>query len=582
MDTNSSNYLRLLAYAKPVKWYFAFSFFGLAIFSATQVGYAHLIKYFVEALQGGSDNLVYLVPASAIILAVIRAMGSFVGSYYLSKVGLSVVHDIRCEMFDKLICYPAEFFEDKKTGKIINRLTGNVAIVAGAVTSSLKVIVREGLTVVFIMIYLFWSNWKLTLVFFLIAPIVAFIVSKTGARIRMLSAKSQEVAGEMNQVLGEVINGYSVVKSYGSENYEKKRFVNASKFAKSQNLKIQRTNGISTPLIQLFVVGGMAIVMYFVLSMRDTTDIASLLAYITAAGLLPKAIRQLSEVHSSIQSSFVAAKRVFEYIDTPTEHDEGLISSGLVNGDINISQLSFSYSKDDRQVLHDINIAIKAGEKIGLVGRSGGGKSTLANLIPRFYQDYSGSIQIDGRDTKDYNLAFLRKNISLINQNVVLFNDTVANNIAYGELSSASRKQVERAADLAFAGAFIRDLPDGFDTIVGQDGLKLSGGQRQRLSIARAILKDAPILILDEATSALDVESEKYVQSALEQVMKGRTTIVIAHRLSTVKNLDRLLVLDKGIVVEEGTHSELVSLGGRYASLCAVGFDAEGQTEGIF
>ncbi|MEH6542886.1 MAG: lipid A export permease/ATP-binding protein MsbA [Porticoccaceae bacterium] len=574
-NQNINNYLRLLAYVKPMKWYFAISLIGLTLFAATQVGYAHLIKYFIEALQGGSDELVYFVPIAAVVLAVVRAGGSFLGSYYMSKVGLSVVHTLRCEMFDKLVCYPASFFEQRKTGKIINRLTGNVAMVSVAVTGALKVVVREGMTVIFILIYLFWNNWKLTLVFFLVAPVIVFITSKAGARIRILAKKSQEVAGEMNQVLGEVIGGYSVVKSYGAEEQERGRFVRASKFAQNQNLKIQRTDGMASPLIQLFVVGGMAVVMYLVLSMKNTADIGELLAYIIAAGLLPKAIRQLSGVYSSVQKSIVAAGRIFEYIDTAVERDEGTIASGDIQGDIEISNMSFSYAYEGKKILDNINIKIRAGEKIGLVGRSGGGKSTLASLIPRFYQNYTGFIKIDNCDVRDYRLDFLRRNISLINQNVFLFNDTVANNIAYGALAGANRKEVERVADLAFAGDFIRELPEGFDTIIGQNGLKLSGGQRQRLSIARALLKDAPILILDEATSALDVESESHVQSALEAVMAGRTTIVIAHRLSTVKRLDRLLVMEQGKLVEDGSHDELLALGGRYASFIA--FESAGE-----
>lgn len=558
-------YFRLLEYVKPLWFYFILSFIGYLIFAATQAGYAHLMKYFVDALQGDDDGLVYLVPAGAVFIALVRAVGSFVGGYYMSKVGQHVVHTIRCEMFDRMVNFPCSVFDNNKTGHLVNKLTGNVSKVTGAVTGAITVIVREGMTIIFLMGYLFWVNWKLTLIFLITAPFLAFIVVKVGKRLRQLSHRSQEAAGEITHILGESINGYRVMRSYGGEEYEKKRFKQASKEALRQGMKIQRTSGMSTPLIQLVVVSSLAIIMYLILSLREGQDMGTLLAYVVAAGLIPKPMRQLSEVYATVQKALAACERIFGHLDEGVERDDGLLQKERVDGALTIENLSFSYGEANGNALENINLKIEAGESIGLVGQSGSGKSTLASLIPRFYDYDKGSIKIDNIEINDYQLKNLRKQISLVTQNVTLFNDTIANNIAYGDLGGYSRADIEKAAELSHAKEFILKLPDGFDTEIGENGIKLSGGQRQRLSIARAILKDAPILILDEATSALDTESERKIQLALDGVMKGRTTLVIAHRLSTIKNVDKIVVLGQGKVVEQGSHEELLVKGGAYS-----------------
>ena len=558
-------YLRLLEYVKPLWFYFVLSFFGYLAFAATQAAYAHLMKYFIEALQGKSDDLVYLVPAGAVVIAVIRAIGSFVGGYYMSKVGQHVVHTLRCEMFDRMVEFPCSVFDNNKAGRLINRVTGNVGKVTGAVTGAITVIVREGMTIIFLMGYLIWVNWKLTLVFLLITPLIAVIVIWAGKRLRALSHKAQEAAGDITHILGETINGYRVMRSYGGETYEKERFRKASKEGLRQGIKMQRTSGISTPLIQLLVVGALAVVMYLVLSLRDIEEVGTLLAYITAAGLIPKPMRQLSEVYGTVQKALAACERIFQHLDEDVEKDEGTVKDECVAGLLSIQNVCFRYDKAGEPVLDNVSLEIKSGQSIGLVGQSGSGKSTLASLIPRFYEYDEGSIKIDNIEIKNFELKSLRKEISLVTQNVTLFNDTIANNIAYGDLSGYSREDVEKAAEMAYAKEFILKLPEGFDTQIGDNGIKLSGGQRQRLSIARAILKDAPILILDEATSALDTESERQIQLALEVVMKNRTTLVIAHRLSTIKSVDKIVVLEQGKVIEEGTHDELLATSGAYS-----------------
>jgi subfamily B ATP-binding cassette protein MsbA len=565
--TGLGTYIRLLGYVRPLWYFFIFSFLGHMLFASTQAAYAHLVKYFIEALEGGADKYVYIVPLAVVIIAFARGAGSFIGNYYMAKVAQRVVHDLRCEMFVKMLGFPCEYFENEKSGKIISKLIHNVGMVTTAASNAITVVIREGLTIIFLMAYLFWSNWKLTLVFLAVAPLVALVVTAVGKRLKRLSHNVQESIGEVTHVTGEAINGYRVMRTYGGERYEKERFIRASKDTARQNLKIQRTSAITTPVIQLMVILAMALIMFLVLSMRETSDSATLLAYIIAAGLIPKPLRQLSEVHSNIQKALAASERIFDHIDHESEKDNGHLLGDSVKGDISIRDLCFSYKPGQPDTLHNINLEIKAGQSLALVGPSGGGKSTLVSLLPRFYRYERGQILLDNVDINDYQLANLRQHIALVTQEVVLFNDTIANNIAYGELQNRSREEIIAAAEAAYAMEFINKMPNGLDTVIGENGVQLSGGQRQRLSIARAVLKDAPILILDEATSALDTESERYIQLALAEVMKNRTTLVIAHRLSTIENVDKIVVIEKGKIVEEGTHQELIAKGGVYCKL---------------
>lgn len=574
LEENSSVklYFRLLEYVKPLWFFFILSLCGHIAFASTQAAFAHVIKYFVEALEGNNDQLVYLVPIGVLFIALTRAVASFVGSYYMTKVGQKVVHQLRCELFEKTIYLPCSFFDNTKSGHLMNRIKGNVGRVTAAVTGAITIIVREGMTVVFLMGYLFWSNWKLTLIFLFIVPILSFIVIKVGHRLRDLSHKAQEAAGELTHVLSESIKGYRVMRTYSGENYELDRFRRASKEGLRQGLKIQRTMGIATPMIQLLVISAMAIVMYFILSLRSETDTATLIAYITAAGLIPKPLRQLSEVHGTIQKSLAACERIFELMDTTPEHDSGTFEKSRVEGKLCFQNVSFQYGENDAPAINNINLSIKAGQSIGLVGRSGSGKSTLISLIPRFYDSQKGMITLDDIKITEYSLKNLRKQIALVSQDVTLFNDSIASNISYGALRKVSREEIEQAARMAYAYDFISELSDGFNTIVGENGIKLSGGQRQRISIARAILKNAPILIMDEATSALDTESERFIQKALVELMKNRTTIVIAHRLSTIKSVDQIIVLEKGQIIEAGSHDELLAQDGTYKNLYKLQF----------
>ena len=566
-ESSLAVYGRLLKYVKPLWFYFALSVAGHALFAGSQAALAHLMKFFADALQVVSDGPLYLVPLAAVLITLVRGTGSFLGSYYIAKVAQEVVHVLRCEIFDKMLEFPNSTFDNTNSGHLISRITYNVTMVTEAASKSVTIILREGLTAIVLLGYLLWMNWKLTLAFMAIAPILGLIMSLVGKRMRRLSHRIQAAMGELTHVASEAINGFKVMRTYGGEQYEKERFAQASDHNRRQSLKIERTSAMSTPVTQFFVAIALGIVMFLVLLLRNEYTIGELLAYIVAVGLLPKPIRQLTSVYSSVQKGIAGAETIFRHLDEESEKDTGRVELQHVSGRVQINNLNLTYPSAGKQVLTDINLEVDAGEQVAIVGRSGSGKSSLVNLISRFYTHDSGKILIDGVDVEEIRLANLRRHIALVTQQVNLFNDTVANNIAYGGLAGASRDEIIAAAKSAHAHEFIQNMPDGYDTLIGEDGVLLSGGQRQRLAIARAILKDAPILILDEATSALDTESERYIQQALEEVMKNRTTFVIAHRLSTIENADRIVVMDSGRIVEQGGHSDLLAKGGAYASL---------------
>jgi subfamily B ATP-binding cassette protein MsbA len=435
-----------------------------------------------------------------------------------------------------------------------------------ATTQSLTTIAREGLTVIALFAYLFYQNAQLTLVFFLLGPPLALSIQWIGKKIKRFGRGIQSSVGELNHVSAEVFSGIRLIKSSVGEAIAKNKFVNVSEVTKKVTLRLAKVSAIYTPLMQMLVVMAMALVMYIVLLSRGTMEAAELIAYVTAAGLLPKPIRSLSSVHPQLLQAVVAAEEVFKHIDYDKEIDTGTIENVKLKGNLFFKKISFSYGGSDKAILKNLSFEVGAGQTLAVVGRSGGGKSTLVNLIPRFYELNEGEITLDSVAVDQYRLGFLRRNIATVSQQVTLFNDTILANIAYG-VEGASHAAIEAAAKAANADEFIREMSDGYETLVGENGVMLSGGQRQRLAIARAILRDAKILILDEATSALDNESEVKVQDALEKVMQGRTTIVIAHRLSTVEHADNIIVLDEGKIVEQGAHADLMSFNGLYAKM---------------
>ncbi len=565
-------YKRLLTYVKPYRVFFAISIVGFLMYSGTQTLFAALIKHIIDTLQTEArEGMVYL-PLLFSGLMILHGIGAYIGNYFLAKVSVNVVHDLRCEIFNQYVLLPTAYFDTNNSGHMISRITNNVGQVTQAVTDSVRSIVREGFTAIGLLIYLFYSNWMLSLVFVAITPIIVVLVSYVSKRLRMISKRMQDSIGDMTHITSELVMGHRIVRSYGGEAYEKQRFLESSSNNRRQSLKLSTTLAIHSPIMQFILAIALSALMYMALFFMKQASVGEFVGYLTAAFLLPKPIRSLSDANGDIQKGIAAAESLFDILDEPVEIDHGSYEIDRSAGLLEFKNLTFQYDGASEPALHDINFTAEPGQTIALVGASGGGKSTLVNLVSRFYPYHQGQILLDGVDINSYKLANLRNQIALVNQQVTLFNDTIANNIAYGALAGAPREQIETAAIDAYAMDFIAKLEQGLDTEIGENGVKLSGGQRQRLALARALLKDAPILILDEATSALDNESERYIQAALQKVMLNRTTLVIAHRLSTIENADLILVIEQGRIVERGAHQELLVKNGAYARLHSMQF----------
>jgi subfamily B ATP-binding cassette protein MsbA len=565
-------YKRLLTYLKPHRGLFVMSIFGFLMYSGTQTLFAALIKHIIDTLQTETREGMNYLPLLFSGLIIVHGIGAYIGNYFLAKVSTNVVHALRCEIFNQYTRLPTAYFDANNSGYMISRITNNVGQVTQAVTDAVRTFVREGFTAIGLLIYLFYSNWMLSLVFIAIAPIIVVLVGYVSKRLRGISKKIQESVGDMTHITSELVGGHRVVRSYGGEEYERQRFLNSSSYNRSQSLKLSTTMAIHNPIMQFIIAIALSVLMYMALFFMKQASVGEFVGYLTAAFLLPKPIRSLSDANSDIQKGIVAAESLFEILDEPCELDDGEYQAKRCNGALEFKHLSFCYPGSDELALNDISFKAEPGQTIALVGASGGGKSTLANLVSRFYPHELGEILLDGIEINSYELANLRKQLALVNQQVTLFNDTIANNIAYGTLATASRSDIAQAATDAYAMEFVAKLAQGLDTEIGENGVKLSGGQRQRLALARALLKDAPILILDEATSALDTESERYIQAALQKVMSNRTTLVIAHRLSTIESADMILVMEHGRIVERGTHQELIEKNGAYARLHSMQF----------
>ncbi len=561
---------------KPLIVPFIVSILGFVIFAASQPLLPGLMEKIITAIEQKDSQAQWVLPLYALGIFVVRGIGTFLGTYFLSYVTGKLVMSLQKEVFNHITALPASYFDSNAQGQLIARITSSVGMVTGAVTEAVKIVIREGLTVIFLLAYAFYLNWQLSLMFIVVTPVIMLIISYTSKRFRTITKKAQLIAGDVMQTIREMLNGYQVMRIFGGEEYERERFSKDLYEGFRQGMKSAKIAAISVPTMQLLVAMALAAVIFLILqpAILQNSTTGELVGYLTAIALLPKPIKQLTMINPTIQAGISGGEMVFNVLDTPAEVDNGTIDNKSIAGDIRFENVTFSYGVKNETVLHDISFEIKAGQTVALVGRSGSGKTTIANLLPRFYDVSQGKITLDGVNIQDYTLAYLRKHIALVNQNVVLFNDTIRRNIAYGGLQNISEENMLDAAEKAYATEFINNQPEGLETVIGESGLQLSGGQRQRLSIARALLKDAPVLILDEATSALDNESEQKIQEALKTVMQGRSTLVIAHRLSTIENADNILVMEHGRIVEQGKHEELLALNGVYSKLHSLGFDS--------
>jgi len=575
-------YKRLWGYTKRYLGMFVLGVAGVGIDASMQAVFIKFMEPLIDRVFVGKDSEFGLWLAGIIFLvAIIRILGNFAGVYGMQWVGRKVIADLRQELFDRYVSLPATFYDRFSSGQLISKLAYNSEQVASAATTSVVSAFRDIMLVIFLLGVMLTTNVQLTLVMLLLVPMIGLLVTVISRRFRKISHRIQDMMGNVSHVTEEAVVGQQVVKVFQGQESEKSRFNTVNEKTRRLHMRMVATHLASSSLVQL--AAGVALVLLMFIATRPTMlneiSAGTFTAIFTAMIASIPPLKRLTTVQSQVQKGIAAADSIFQVLDTEGEKDSGSYRVGRVKGAIEFRNVSFQYASSERPILNDVSFSVPAGSVTALVGHSGSGKTTLAGLLPRFYPNYEGHITLDGRELADYDLDNLRSHVSLVSQSVVLFNDTVAGNIAYGALADASEEKIVKAATDAHAMGFIEQLPSGLNTLVGENGTLLSGGQRQRLAIARALLKDAPILILDEATSALDSESERAIQEALAEVMKHRTTLVIAHRLSTIENADQVIVLEQGRVVESGTHDELLARNQAYARLYRTQFGDE-QTGG--
>jgi subfamily B ATP-binding cassette protein MsbA len=578
-------YKRLLRYVRPYLAVFIVSVVGYIIFASTSVLAARWLGWTVDAIENNDSEWRLYSPLLCVLIALIRGLGGFLGNYSIAYIANHLIHNFRSEIIRRVLVLPVNFFDRSEAGRLISKITYDVTQVTGAVTNAVTVILREGLTVVGLLGALILIDWQLSLMFLIIAPIVAKTVAIAAKKFRKYSTQMQNSMGDVTQITTESIRGHLVVRTFNAIKHVVKNFEMASERNRSENMKMAATEAISTPLIQLLVSIAIACLVWFSMapSYIESRSSGEFVAFLAMASLLAKPIRQLSQINSVIQRGLAAAASIFNLLDEPAEPDQGTEKIDDQIDSIRFLGVSFKYQEQSRELngkeaiktpfaVAGINFEVRAGEKIAFVGKSGSGKSTLLSLIPRFYEKSAGEIFINDKPISKFSLTSLRSQIALVSQDVVLFNGSILENICYGKGDSIDRDRAYEAAKSAHAIEFIEKLPDQFEHKIGDHASLLSGGQRQRLAIARALYKDAQILILDEATSALDSESETYIQEALRTLMAGRTTFIIAHRLSTIESSDKIMVMEGGEIIESGTHQELINNAGHYAYLNEIQF----------
>ncbi|THB68408.1 MAG: lipid A export permease/ATP-binding protein MsbA [Gammaproteobacteria bacterium] len=580
MSTKKSTqlYLRLLSHILPYWHIFLVALVSMMILAAAEPAMAKLMQYMLDEIFVEKNvSYMYVIPLALVLIFLARGIMNFTGVVSISWVSNRLVMDLRLLMFDNLINLPTSYYNKNSSGGIISKLTYDVNQVTAAATEVFTVMVRDSLTIIYLLVLMLSLNWKLTLIALSIVPVIAVSVKIVSSRMRRLNKNLQQNMGDITHIAEEAVLGQKVVKIFGGHEYEKERFNSKANWIRRCRNKVKITSTASVSIVQLLTALSLAVIVFMAAReaiVYNSLSVGEFSAFFGAMGLLSSPIKRLTKINEQLQKGLAASESIFEAIDLEQEDNSGEELELTSQKPVIFDKVTFRYDNAETDALTDVSFEIKAGETVALVGHSGSGKTTIANLIPRFYSISSGGIKVDDRDIKDFAVKSLRRSIAMVSQDVILFNDTIKANIAYGPYyADISDEQVIEAAESANAMEFIEKLPEGINTMIGENGARLSGGQRQRIAIARAIIKDAPILILDEATSALDNESEYKVQAALEKLSRDRTTLVIAHRLSTIENADRIIVMDKGRIVEQGKHQELIKNDGHYRKLHSANFE---------
>ena len=569
-------YLRLLVYGKPYWPMFSIGVIAMLLFAVTDTGFAFLIKTLTDSFAGigtayDTKQIKVILPIAVIIIFIIRGVSGFFSVYNIAWIGRQIIKLLRGEIYQKFLNLPTQFLDQKSNAELLSKVTFNIEQVAESTSNILTVLIRDTLTIIVLSVYMVYLSPTLAAVIFLVAPVIAILVRFLSLLFRRYSERIQDSMADVTHAIKETLQNHRIIKIFNGQDFEQEKFSLINENNRKHNMKLFSTKAIGNSITIFIASLGVAGVVYVATleQVKTSMTVGDFSGFITAMVLLMTPLKRLTNVNAMIQKGIAAAISIFALLDEDNEDDQGPIDANNLEGSINFKNVCFSYNQAEH-TLDGINISINPGETIAIIGKSGSGKTTLVNLIPRFYEIESGQLLIDSENIQNYSLRSLRSNISLVTQEVTLFNDTIFNNIAYGKYSD---DEVRKVVTSAHMDEFIDNLPKGLDTLVGDQGILLSGGQRQRIAIARALLKDAPILILDEATSSLDSESEKYIQKALDQLMKNRTTLVIAHRLSTIENADRIIVLSKGRIVEQGNHNELIKQNAEYASLHRLQFN---------